>query len=456
MIVADLATVAVSGMAAYWLRNAIDKLLPISDYTWPFIFLLLVWGACLSYGGMYESFRMKKVGEVIFIVYQTVYIGFFVFAGICYMFHIEHVSRALVILTFLFSAIFIIIQKLLLIVFFRWLRKKGLNFRNVLVVGTGPRAQKIIQSLDHNKDAGLKIIGLVDQDPAMAGQEVLGHKVLGALADLPRITRENVVDQVFFVVPRAWLGQIEDAVRFLETLGVRVDVAIDYFNVALARAKQSELFGIPFLSFETTPDKLLPLMFKRFMDFLLSAAALVVLLPLLLFVALLIKLTSPGPVFFVQKRVSMNGRIFDLFKFRTMVKDAEAKLAELQHLNEMQGPVFKIAKDPRITPLGGFLRKTSIDELPQLWNVLRGDMSLVGPRPPLPSEVEKYDDWQRRRLSMRPGITCLWQIKGRNKITDFEEWAKLDLQYIDNWSLWLDIEILLRTIPVVLFGIGAK
>ncbi|NTV29154.1 MAG: sugar transferase [Candidatus Omnitrophica bacterium] len=456
MMIADLAIVTGSSLLAYWLRNSVDKLLPMADYTWPFIFLLVVWGACLAYSGMYESFRLKKVGEVLFIIYQSIYIGFFVFAGLCYLFHIVQVSRSLVVLTFIFSAIGITIQKLTLMAVFRWLRKKGLNFRNVLIVGTGPRAQRLIQALDHNKDTGLKIIGLLDQDAALVGKEVLGHKVLGTLAELPGITKANVVDEVFFVVPRSWLGQIEDAIQYLETLGVRVGVAVDYFNVAFARAKQTDLFDMPFMSFETVSDKLLLLVMKRFMDIVLSGLALLILMPLLLAVAVLIKLTSPGPVFFVQKRVSMNGRIFNLYKFRTMVKDAEAKLAELQHLNEMQGPVFKITKDPRITPLGAFLRKTSIDELPQFLNVWRGDMSLVGPRPPLPKEVEKYDDWQRRRLSMRPGITCLWQINGRNKITDFEEWAKLDLKYIDNWSLWLDLEILARTVPVVVFGVGAK
>jgi exopolysaccharide biosynthesis polyprenyl glycosylphosphotransferase len=198
------------------------------------------------------------------------------------------------------------------------------------------------------------------------------------------------------------------------------------------------------------------MLIKRLMDIVFSFIALVLIAPVCAVVTVIIKMTSPGPVLFVQKRVSMNGRVFDLYKFRTMVQDAEAKLADLQHLNEMKGPAFKMAKDPRITAIGAFLRKTSIDEFPQFLNVLKGDMSLVGPRPPLPKEVEQYDDWQRRRLSMRPGITCIWQIQGRNRITDFEEWARLDLRYIDNWSLWLDIEILLKTVPAVVFGIGAK
>jgi len=176
--------------------------------------------------------------------------------------------------------------------------------------------------------------------------------------------------------------------------------------------------------------------------------------PLFLFVTLLIKLTSSGPIFFKQKRIGLNGREFVLYKFRTMYKDAEKQQKMLEALNEMDGPVFKIRKDPRITPVGKFLRKFSIDELPQLFNVFIGHMSLIGPRPPLPNEVIQYETWQRRRLSMRPGITCLWQISGRNEI-DFEEWMRLDLEYLDNWSLWVDIKILVKTIPVVLFGSGA-
>ena len=172
-------------------------------------------------------------------------------------------------------------------------------------------------------------------------------------------------------------------------------------------------------------------------------------------VAIGIKLTSPGPILFRQKRSGLHGRLFTMYKFRSMVNDAEMLRAELEAFNEMTGPVFKMNQDPRVTPIGKFMRRTSIDEFPQLWNVLVGDMSLVGPRPPIPNEVDKYDPWHRRRLSMKPGLTCLWQISGRNKI-GFDQWMKLDLQYIDNWSLWLDFTILLRTIPVVLSGFGAR
>ncbi|MBI4698799.1 MAG: sugar transferase, partial [Nitrospirae bacterium] len=206
----------------------------------------------------------------------------------------------------------------------------------------------------------------------------------------------------------------------------------------------------------STPDRLGLLFIKRLFDFVSSVIALIFLMPLLILVAIVIKASSPGPVFFKQQRCSLYGRKFMFYKFRTMVDEAESMLEAVLPYNEMSGPVFKMTNDPRVTEAGKWLRKYSIDELPQLWNVVNGDMSLVGPRPPLPEEVEKYDGWQRRRLSMRPGITCLWQIKGRNKIADFNEWMRLDMEYIDNWSLWLDFKILFKSVPVVLSGAGAK
>lgn len=203
-------------------------------------------------------------------------------------------------------------------------------------------------------------------------------------------------------------------------------------------------------------DDNVPLFIKRILDFIVSGILLLVLLPALFFIAILIKLDSRGPVFFTQRRVGLNGRMFTLLKFRSMVINAEELLEKLRERNEMQGPVFKIANDPRITRVGGFLRKYSLDELPQLWNVLKGDMSLVGPRPPLPEEVSHYKRKQRKRLSMRPGLTCIWQVSGRNEIPDFEEWARLDLEYINTWSLKQDFVLLLKTIPAVMLGTGAR
>jgi len=227
------------------------------------------------------------------------------------------------------------------------------------------------------------------------------------------------------------------------------------FDLRIARARQTDLNGFPLMSFETTFGQEWQLFIKRIIDLTVSFFSLILLSPVLLIVAFLIKLTSRGAIFFRQKRIGLNGRTFTLYKFRTMYSDAEDKIAELEHLNEMDGPVFKIKNDPRITPLGRVLRKFSIDEFPQLFNVFTGQMSLVGPRPPIPGEVGEYHHWQKRRLSMRPGLSCLWQVSGRNKVS-FAKWMELDLQYIDEWSLWLDFTILMKTIPVVLFGVGAS
>ena len=239
-----------------------------------------------------------------------------------------------------------------------------------------------------------------------------------------------------------------------EELGIRTRVAMNFFQNRIARMEIEELEGIPFLTFTTTPSNETELAFKRLLDISISVFLLTLALPVITIVALLIKFTSPGSIFFKQTRLGLNGRMFTLYKFRTMIEDAHERRGEVEHLNEMSGPVFKSKSDPRVTPFGRLLRRFSLDELPQFWNVLKGDMSLVGPRPPIPEEVASYHRWHRRRLSMKPGLTCLWQVSGRNNI-DFDRWMQLDLQYIDNWSPSLDLKILLRTIPAVLSGKGA-
>jgi exopolysaccharide biosynthesis polyprenyl glycosylphosphotransferase len=284
---------------------------------------------------------------------------------------------------------------------------------------------------------------------------VEGYRVIGRIQDIPFLVNRLVIDRVIFVVPRLWLHRIEDAILACEEVGVSSSISLDLYNLHIARTKQTDFNGYPLLEFETFHAKEWQLFIKRFIDILISFLTLFLFSPLMLLVATLIKLTSKGPVFFKQVRCGLNGRKFVLYKFRSMVSNAEQLRDELMEHNEMDGPVFKIKRDPRITPLGYFLRKTSIDELPQLFNVLKGDMSIVGPRPPLVSEVENYKIWQRRRLSLKPGVTCIWQVSGRNKI-GFDQWMRMDLEYIDNWSLWLDIRILFKTLFVVLIGYGAE
>ena len=281
------------------------------------------------------------------------------------------------------------------------------------------------------------------------------YPVLGEIEDIPRIVESNVVDDVIFAVHRRDLDRLEDLFLSLQEQGIRTRFAMDLFPHTRARVELEELDGIPLLTFATTPTSQIQLMAKRALDVALASLVAAARHADGGVIALAIKLTSGGTVLFRQTRCGLNGRFFTLYKFRTMVEDAEERRGELPHLNEMNGPVFKCAAIRGSRRFGRFLRRFTLDELPQLWNVLRGDMSLVGPRPPIPEEVAQYQRWHRRRLSMKPGLTCLWQISGRNDI-DFDRWMQLDLQYIDNWSPLLDLKILLRTIPAVLSGKGAS
>jgi exopolysaccharide biosynthesis polyprenyl glycosylphosphotransferase len=297
--------------------------------------------------------------------------------------------------------------------------------------------------------------GIVSQDASEAGRTHGRWKVLGTWEDIPSLASHEPVDEVF-LLPRS--GAIEEwrsIVERCESMGMTVHLRLTPFERMISRLSIHEVAGADFLSFSTAPRSAVGLAVKRILDFAAALTMLAVLSPFLLVIALLVKMTSRGPAVFRQERAGMSGRIFTLYKFRTMREGAEGERAALESQNEMAGPVFKIKEDPRLTGLGRILRRLSIDELPQLWNVVKGDMSLVGPRPLPVYEVEKFERWQRRRMTMRPGITCLWQVMGRNRVTDFAEWMKLDLEYVDRWSLGLDLKILAKTIPAVLLGKGA-
>jgi exopolysaccharide biosynthesis polyprenyl glycosylphosphotransferase len=268
---------------------------------------------------------------------------------------------------------------------------------------------------------------------------------------------EHSIHLAIFSIDHSSVSDIRQALLACESEGIEAWVSADFFKTALTRPQFDQFAGHPLLVYRSTPDASWQLAAKRMIDMLGSAALLVLLSPILLVVAALISLTMGSPVIFSQKRNGLYGKPFTMYKFRTMISNAEQQRDELVNFNLMKGPVFKVDKDPRVTPLGRWLRRNSIDELPQLWNVLKGEMSLVGPRPLPVYETANFDDFsQRRRMSVRPGLTCLWQISGRNEITDFDQWVELDLKYIDNWSLWLDFKILLLTLPVVLFRKGAK
>lgn len=417
--------------------------------------LVLLWVLMLSFNGMYFSIRTKNFLEIVWINIKAAFLTIFTFSSLAFILKFHFISRVFVIFFLAVAFTLLILEKWAVYSARSYVRVRGYNIRYSLVVGTGPRAEKFINIVKTHPEWGIEIIGLVDDDLSRVGQKFQGIEVIGTIDNIQHILQYKVVDEVVFVVPRTWLDRIEDSIQICETQGIRTHVAADLFNLNIARAKYNDLEGFPLLTFDTSFAMEWQLFVKRCLDLFVSLFSLIFFLPVFLIVAVLIKLTSRGPIFFKQRRMGLNGRIFNLYKFRSMYKDAQNKMVEVMHLNEMQGPVFKIKDDPRVTPLGKFLRKSSIDELPQLYNVLLGHMSLVGPRPPIPAEVHEYELWHRRRLSMRPGLTCLWQISGRNEV-NFDEWMKLDLKYLDNWSLWLDFEILVKTVPVVLFGVGAR
>jgi exopolysaccharide biosynthesis polyprenyl glycosylphosphotransferase len=337
----------------------------------------------------------------------------------------------------------------------RWVRARGYNFRTVLLVGTGPKASQLADFMEAHPHWGFRVLGYLDDDNGGEIRRSNRWTCLGRIGDLEAVLGQEVIDEVIFVIEKGKLGDYENALLVAERHGVRAHVSLDIFPHVLARPVLEELDGVPLLTFTTTPSNPAQLVVKRAVDLGLSLLLFLLTLPIQALAALAIKLTSPGPSFFRQVRCGLNGRHFTLVKFRTMETKAEERLLEIAHLNEMTGPVFKAARDPRLTPVGRLLRRLSIDELPQLWNVIVGDMSLVGPRPPLPEEVSRYEPWQRRRLSMKPGLTCLWQVSGRSEL-DFDRWMALDLKYIDTWSPLLDFKILLKTVPAVLSGKGAR
>jgi len=326
----------------------------------------------------------------------------------------------------------------------------------VMVVGTGERAQRMGRDLEASGNYGVQLRGFLSERSEGAPVEIVlsgVHKVY-PVANLQTILSEHVVDEIVFAVGSESLADLEDVFLLCDEEGVRTRVAVDFFPHVNSTISLDRLGSTPLLTFSAAPYDEIRLLVKRVTDIAIAAAGLVVLSPVMAAIAVAIRMGSPGPAIFKQVRCGLNGRRFLFYKFRSMCENAEELKDSLEHLNTRE-TAFKIPDDPRLTRLGRYLRKFSIDEWPQLWNVLRGDMSLVGPRPAVPSEVDQYKRWQRRRLRMRPGLTCLWAVSGRDNV-DFETWMKMDMQYIDNWSLALDWKILLRTIPRVLTGHGAN
>lgn len=336
------------------------------------------------------------------------------------------------------------------------IRREFGALRYVLVVGLGERALRLAHQLEAAADQGVRLKGFVSPGPGPhdSSVQLAMRYPVHPIEELPELLRRDIVDEVVFSVDSHDLRSLEEVFLRCDEEGVRTHVAVDFFPHINSEVHLERLGTTPLLTFSATPDDEIRLFIKRIIDVAATALALVVLSPLFLFLTILIRLTSPGPAIFRQERCGLNGRRFIVYKFRSMCQDAEARKAEVAHLSQ-RSLATKIPNDPRLTAAGRYLRRFSLDELPQLVNVLKGDMSLVGPRPAIPEEVAQYQIWQRRRLRMRPGLTCLWALNGRDQV-DFETWMKMDMQYIDNWSLGLDWKIIFRTIPQVVMGKGAN
>jgi exopolysaccharide biosynthesis polyprenyl glycosylphosphotransferase len=433
----DLALTTASFFLAYGFRLLFDlaghTIMPVQVYLWLLAIILPTWAILLPLFGVYSAPALRPLTQ---IVHLSKAIGFawLVMAALQFFVNDDASNRFIVLFTLVINYILLVSYRVVLL---KVKRHSALDVRHVAVVGSGPAARDFARTIENQLVWGFKLVGVFSRD------DVRGLLETGGL------------DELILIADHASLDEFTEIFLLCEELGVTARVVLNFLPHSISRMELHELEGFPLLSFSTTPTNEAVMFVRRILDMMLAGVLGILTLPITALAAILIKVSSPGPVLFKQERCGLNGRLFVMYKFRSMRDNAEQLRAELESMNEMDGPVFKSSRDPRITTIGKILRRFSIDELPQLYNVLRGDMSLVGPRPPLPQEVARYERWQKRRLSMKPGMTCLWQISGRNEVS-FDDWMKLDLTYIDNWSLLLDLKILLKTLPVVLLGRGAK
>jgi exopolysaccharide biosynthesis polyprenyl glycosylphosphotransferase len=418
---------------------------------------IFVWHVILSASGLYKSRRLSPRFAELFDILKATTLCTLSVGSLASVFSIRMVTSRFLIFFWLMALALLLSMRLTIRYALAGIRRRGRNLRHVLILGTNARAIEFAKRLEETPERGYRLLGFVDDEWANFDKfKETGLPFACRQAELAEFLRRNVVDEVAFYLPlRSYYEDCARVAALCEEHGTIMRFATDIFTLKTVRARAEEVDGDHYISTSAGALDGWPLMTKRVLDIVMSMALIFLLTPLLAAVALLIRLTSNGPVLFRQERLGLNKRRFKIYKFRTMVADAEKRMAELEQYNEASGPVFKIKNDPRITRLGKILRRTSIDELPQLFNVLKGDMSMVGPRPLPVRDYEGFsEDWQRRRFSIQPGLTCLWQINGRSSIA-FEDWMKLDIKYMDEWSLWLDVKILARTIPAVLKGSGA-
>lgn len=439
---------------AFWASHAlrystasalnIEKVPPFHEFLWMVMVIMPFGPLLLELQGFYEHPLQKQIWRTLSQLGRAlIYLSLLL--GVCVMFlRLQLPSRSVLIIFVLLGISLLLAKDQIMQAHSRRLARRGLLRSPVLLAGLPGDMDQLYRSFTPSQLLHIEVIDRIDIERQ-------------PLSDLVDALHRHAISRVIFAAAHSHLHRVQTAISACETEGVEAWLVADFIKTSIAKPTFEAIGDRPMLVFRSTPDASWALLGKRVIDFTGALIGLICCSWLLLLVAALIRLTSPGPILFRQLRGGRHGKPFMMLKFRSMTTDAEMRRAEYAAFNQMSGPVFKIDSDPRVTRVGKWLRKTSIDELPQLINVLRGEMSLVGPRPLPLYEVDKFETLaQRRRLSVPPGLTCLWQISGRNEIKDFHDWVVLDLFYIDNWSLWLDIKILCKTVPIVLLGLGAK
>ncbi|MCL4301698.1 MAG: undecaprenyl-phosphate glucose phosphotransferase [Anaerolineae bacterium] len=461
-VIIDVILINIAFGLAYWVRyrlqlfRAVDPAfdVPYQVY-WPFagLFTLLLILVYRQHGA-YRLRRQISWFDEFYAIINGTATGTIIMIVFIFLYRAAFYSRAIFIYAGIFVVILVGLSRLIKVSLLRYLRRRGIGSERVLIVGAGEVARTVMRAVVANPECGFNIIGFLDDNPLKGETDIGRFKALGSLVNLADVLREQAIDEVIITLPWQYHRKIVSIMTLCERGGIRTRIVPDLFQMTMSRMQIEDVAGVPMIGVKEVSISGLNQVVKRSVDLVFAGLVLVSGAPLMALLALMIKLESPGPVLFRQERVGRNGRCFTVYKFRSMVEGAEEQQEALQELNEADGPLFKIRDDPRMTHVGKLLRKFSLDELPQLYNILRGEMSLIGPRPPLPAEVKQYQEWHKRRLEVAPGLTGLSQISGRSQLT-FDETALLDIYYIENWSLGLDTKILLQTIPRVIFGNGA-
>lgn len=440
-ILFDILVVSIAFLLASYFSGRIGRGGEPHEHALVLLIVFPVWFGLFAYFNLYSSLRTRSLPEVLLAVVKIHFAGAIAVSSILYLTAHHGSSRILLGFFVLISLVLICVEKTSVKLFLSAIRKRGYNFRHILIIGENERAQRFIRLVEEHAGWGLRIVG---------------NPPLGEVRNIPEICATHTVDEVVVCLPKEQMVEADEVRHMLQGMGITVRMVPDG-SVFLPLREELSYFHdeIPMFTYYGKPFVVGQLFLKRCLDVAGALAGLGLTFFLFPFIALAIRLDSPGPLFFRQVRVGENGRLFTCWKFRSMYRDAERRKKELTPLNEMNGALFKIRNDPRVTRVGKVLRRLSLDELPQFWNVLRGEMSLVGTRPPTPEEVAGYGYKHRKRICIRPGITGLWQVSGRNDIRDFDEVVRLDIEYIDQWSLWLDVKILMKTFRVLLARNGA-